>query len=203
MNVPFLSYDQLKAEAAQVLLQSSYASRFPVAIELIVERDFKMDVVPIRGLQTAFNIDAFISRDMTTKSVDEFVLENRLYRYRFSLAHELGHRVLHHEILGAMEFETIEEWKSQIAQFSEREYGFLEYQANTFANCLLVPEESLDRRFGIAVQRIKAEGLNPAEFPDECLDSIATGLGKQFEVSRDVVLNRLNNKHEDFLTRLR
>jgi hypothetical protein len=127
MNVPFLSYDQLKAEAAQVLLQSSYASRFPVAIELIVERDFKMDVVPIRGLQTAFNIDAFI----------------------------------------------------------------------------LVPEESLDRRFGIAVQRIKAEGLNPAEFPDECLDSIATGLGKQFEVSRDVVLNRLNNKHEDFLTRLR
>jgi hypothetical protein len=90
MNVPFLSYDQLKAEAAQVLLQSSYASRFPVAIELIVERDFKMDVVPIRGLQTAFNIDAFISRDMTTISVDEFVLENRLYRYRFSLAHGLG-----------------------------------------------------------------------------------------------------------------
>ena len=77
MNVPFLSYDQLKAEAAQVLLQSSYASRFPVAIELIVERDFKMDVVPIRGLQTAFNIDAFISRDMTTISVDVFCLTRK------------------------------------------------------------------------------------------------------------------------------
>jgi len=29
---------------------------------------------------------------------------------RFWLAHELGHRVLHREILGAMEFKTIEEW---------------------------------------------------------------------------------------------
>jgi hypothetical protein len=203
MDVPFISYDQLKAEAARVLSKSSYANHFPVAIELIVERDFKMDVVPIRGLQTAFNIDAFISRDMTTISVDEFVLENRLNRYRFSLAHELGHRVLHREILGAMEFESIEDWKTQIVQFPEREYGFLEYQANTFANCLLVPAESLDRRFDTAIQQIKAAGLNPADYPDECLDSIATGLGKQFAVSRDVLLNRLTNKHEDFQSRLR
>jgi hypothetical protein len=203
MNVPFLSYDQLKAEAARVLLQSSYASRFPVAIELIVERDYKMDIVPIRGLQNAFNIDAFISRDMTSISVDDSVLDNRLNRYRFSLAHELGHRVLHREILGAMEFKTIEEWKSQIVQFPEPEYGYLEYQANTFANCQLVLEESLDRLFREALQRIKDAGMNPANQQDVCLDSMATWLGRQFEVSRDVVLNRLNNKHEDFLKRLR
>jgi hypothetical protein len=40
-----------------------------------------MDVVPIRGLQGSFNIDAFISSDMSTICVDEFVLENRLNRY--------------------------------------------------------------------------------------------------------------------------
>jgi hypothetical protein len=176
--------------------------RFPVAIELIVEQDFEMDVVPIRGLQTAFNIDAFISRDMTTISVDEFVLENRLNRYRFSLAHELGHRVLHREILREMEYETIEEWKSQIIEFPEKQYGFLEYQANTFANCPLLPPKPLDRSFDLAVEKIRAAGLNPAVFPDVCLDSIATGLGKQFEVSRDVVLNRLTNKHENFQSRL-
>jgi hypothetical protein len=202
MNVPFLSYDQLKADAANVLSQSRYVDRFPVAIELIVEQDFEMDVVPIRGLQTAFNIDAFISRDMTTISVDEFVLENRLNRYRFSLAHELGHRVLHREILREMEYETIEEWKSQIIEFPEKQYGFLEYQANTFANCPLLPPKPLDRSFDLAVEKIRAAGLNPAVFPDVCLDSIATGLGKQFEVSRDVVLNRLTNKHENSQSRL-
>ena len=202
MDVPFLSYDQLKADAANVLSQSRYVDRFPVAIELIVEQDFEMDVVPIRGLQTAFNIDAFISRDMTTISVDEFVLENRLNRYRFSLAHELGHRVLHREILREMEYETIEEWKSQIIEFPEKQYGFLEYQANTFANCPLLPPKPLDRSFDLAVEKIRAAGLNPAVFTDGCLDSIATGLGKQFEVSRDVVLNRLTNKHENSQSRL-
>ncbi len=87
--------------------------------------------------------------------------------------------------------------------FPDREYGFLEYQANTFANCLLIPADELDRRFAKAIEQIKVVGLNPADYPDECLDSIATGLGKQFEVSRDAILNRLTNKHEDFESRLR
>lgn len=202
MDVPFISYDQLKAEASRVLLQSSYAKSFPVAIELIVERDFQIDIVPIPGLQAAHNIVAFISGDMTTISVDEFVLENNLHRYRFSLAHELGHRVLHRKILGAMQFKSIDEWKSQMKQIPDREYGFLEYQANNFANCLLVPADSLDRRFDEAVQQVKDAGMNPADCPDECLHAIATGLGRQFEVSREAVLNRLTNKHEDFQTRL-
>lgn len=85
MDVPYFTYDYLKDQAAAVLSRSKYATRFPVEIELIVEQDFKMDVVPIRGLQGSFNIDAFISSDMSTISVDEFVLENRLNRYRSRL----------------------------------------------------------------------------------------------------------------------
>lgn len=140
---------------------------------------------------------------MSTISVDEFVLENRLNRYRFSLAHELGHRVLHSEILQSMDFDSVADWKSQITQFPERAYGFLEYQANTFANCLLVPSKKLDEQFDKAIHRIKSAGLSPTKFPDECLDAIATELGKQFEVSREVILNRLTNKHENFQQRLR
>jgi Zn-dependent peptidase ImmA (M78 family) len=121
----------------------------------------------------------------------------------FTLAHELGHRVLHRDIFGAMEFDSTEDWKLQITQFPEREYGFLEYQANMFANCLLVPSDELDQRFDQAVEQIKAAGLNPADYPDECLDSICTALGKQFEVSRNVIQNRLTNKREAFDSRLR
>lgn len=202
IEVPFRSYAQLKSEAENTLQSSQYCNHFSVAIELIVERDYDMDVVPIRGLQTAYNIDAFISRDATTISVDEFVLENRLNRYRFSLAHELGHRVLHGDILESMRFDSIQDWKLQVEQIPEREYGFLEYQANTFANCLLVPSAELETRFEQAISRIREAGLNPAEYPDECMDAICTGLGREFEVSRDVIQHRLTNKHEDFQSRL-
>ena len=69
MDVPYRSYEQLKADAVRTLAASQYCDRFPVAIELIVERDFAMDVVPIRVLQNAFQIDAFISQDAKTISI--------------------------------------------------------------------------------------------------------------------------------------
>ena len=97
-----------------------------------------------------------------------------------------------------MNFPTIQDWKSQIGQIPEREYRFLEYQANTFANCLLLPSIDLDARFQKAVVQIRQAGLSPTDYPDECMDAICTGLGKQFEVSSNAVHNRLNNKHEDF-----
>jgi len=203
INVPYLSYEQLKAEAERLLQSSSYVACFPVAIELIVEFEYQLEIIPIPGLQKAFDIDAFISADGKSISVDEFVLENRLNRYRFSLAHELGHRVLHGNILQKLEFDTIEQWKIKVTQIPEREYGFLEYQANTFANCLLVPAPQLETRFDEAVEKIRSAGLSPEQYPDECLDYISTDLGRQFEVSKNVIQNRLLHKNENFQTRLK
>lgn len=198
IEVPYLSYEQLK-RAAEVTLESSSSYRgIPVDVELIVERDFGIEIIPFRGLQERFGIDAFISQDARTISVDEFVLENRLNRYRFSLAHELGHHVLHATILKSLSFPTIQEWKSQIGQIPEREYSFLEYQANTFANCLLLPSKELAERFQQALAIVRENGIDPAAHPEVCLDAIGTGLGKQFKVSREAVLNRLKNKFESF-----
>jgi hypothetical protein len=203
MNVPFLSYDDIKAAAAATLSNSDYADRFPVAIEMIVERTFRMDVVPMPGLRRWFNIDAFISQDLQTLSVDESVMENCLARYRFSLAHELGHRVLHADILGAMRFSSVSEWKTRMEQFPDKDYRYLEYQANVFANCLLVPADQLDGRFEDALARIRHGGINPAEHTDICLDALCDELGPQFEVSPSVIGYRLKNKGEDFQSRLR
>lgn len=203
MDVPFLPYDQIKVAAADTLSTSGYADRFPVAIEMIVERTFGMDVVPIPGLRRGFNIDAFISQDLSTLSVDEYVMDNWLPRYRFSLAHELGHRVLHADILGAMRFNSVSEWKTRMEQFPDKAYRFLEYQANAFANCLLVPADQLDGRFEDALTRIRHAGINPADHTEICLEALCAELGPQFEVSPSVIERRLKNEHEDFQSRLR
>ena len=198
IEVPFLSYEQLKRTAEMTLESSRSARQIPVDIELLVERDFGIEIIPFRGLQERFGIDAFISQDAKSISVDEFVLENRINRYRFSLAHELGHRVLHDAILKSLSFPTIQAWKSQMSQIPEREYSFLEYQANTFANCLLLPSKELAESFQRALAIVRENGIEPAAHPEVCLDSISTGLGKQFKVSREAVLNRLKNKFESF-----
>ncbi len=128
---------------------------------------------------------------MKTIAVDESALDNRINRYRFSLAHELGHRVLHREILAEIEFETAAAWKECVTQVPERQYGFLEYQANTFANALLVPQQQLEPRFEQIIEKIRAAGLEPKEYPDVCLDTVSTELGKQFRVSPATMRIRL------------
>ena len=73
----------------------------------------------------------------------------------------------------------------------ERQYGFLEYQANTFANALLVPQQQLEPRFEQIIEKIRAAGLEPKEYPDVCLDTVSTELGKQFRVSPATMRIRL------------
>ncbi|PHS00447.1 MAG: hypothetical protein COA78_23975 [Blastopirellula sp.] len=200
IDVPFLSYQELKARAEAVLNESSFSDQFPVEIELILEKDYGMDIIPIPGLQTAFQIDAFISKDMNAVTVDENVYSNRINRYRFTLAHELGHRVLHQEILASSTFESAEEWKHYVTMIPEKKYGILEYQANTFANALLVAQEQLEDRFQEAIDKVKIAGLDPKSYPGECLDYISTDLGKQFQVSAQSIEIRL--RKEDFFNQL-
>lgn len=195
IEVPFLSYPDLKQRAEEVLAQSSYHDVFPVEVELIVEKDFRIDIIPIVGLHHGFGIDAFISKNLREIRVDEYVLDNFEARYRFTLAHELGHHVLHPEIIASIPFTSISEWKDCMANFPEKQYGFLEYQANTFANALLVPQAELESRFFAMVDRIRQGGLEPKEYPDECMETISTELGKQFRVSRMTMLIRLEKEN--------
>ena len=126
-----------------------------------------------------------------TITVDESVLDHRINRYRFSLAHELGHKVLHEEILTGVDFKTAAEWKDYVAAIPDKQYGFLEYQANTFANALLVPQPELERRLSDVLGRIRSAGMDPSENRDVCLDYVSTELGKQFQVSQTTMEIRL------------
>ena len=70
IDVKYLSYEELKTSASRVLRDSDYRDRFPVEIELIVEQEHEIEIVPIFGLQTAFQVDAFISKDLKTITVE-------------------------------------------------------------------------------------------------------------------------------------
>lgn len=200
MKVKFLSYDQLKDAAKSVLSGSKYKDKIPVDIEKIVEIEFKIEIVPIFNLEKSFQMPAFISKDLKTISIDEKVMDGILSRYRFSLAHELAHRVLHEYLLSEFDFSNVSQWKKCLGEIEDKAYSFMEYQANTFANAILVPQEQLEIRFDDAVSKIRHQGLDTKKFADECLDTIAFDLGKQFEVSHQTIQIRLDK--EKFVNRL-
>jgi hypothetical protein len=60
--------------------------RFPPPIEEIAEIKCGLDIIPLPGLRDLLEVDGFISSDLSCITVDQFVLERRLNRYRFTLA---------------------------------------------------------------------------------------------------------------------
>jgi len=90
IKVKYWRYDDLRNVAQAFLERAHPGGEIPVPIEEIIELRYKLDIVPTPGLKPAFDIDGFISSDLSTIYVDEFVYESYLARYRFTLAHELA-----------------------------------------------------------------------------------------------------------------
>lgn len=193
MPVEFIHENELRKQAAEFLQKYHPDGSIPVPIEEIVEFQFKLDIIPIPGLHDMAETDGFISSDLSSISVEEYVYNNRRNRYRFTLAHELAHAVLHGDIYQTMNFSSIAEWKRHVEELSERDYRMLEWQANAFAGLVLVPSDALRGKYDEAVARMEAEGMS-AELlseSDAALQIIAAGIADDFEVSGKVVEIRM------------
>ena len=105
----------------------------PVPIDTIVESKLNIDIVPIANLKENLDNDGFISRDFTTIFLDQNVYFALETRYRFSLAHEIGHLWLHRKVYESLDFTSVDEWRETYLSINDEDYSWLEYQANMFA----------------------------------------------------------------------
>lgn len=193
LSVPCLSYEGLRAKADTFLKNYNSHGKIPVPIEQIIEFEFGLTIIPLHELLTVYEVDAFISRDLKTIYVDNSVLESRSpNRYRFSLAHELAHVVLHHQVYEEIHFSTATEWKKLIGSLEERDRYWLEWQANAFAGLVLVPKAPLVSRLSEAITAARKEGFELKNAKEVAKDYVSTWLGRKFEVSAQVIAIRLD-----------
>jgi len=166
----------------------------PVDIELIVEK-MGIEIIPAANLRHEVGIDACVSADLSAIHVDlEYCRDERMaFRVRFSVAHELGHCVLHRRIFE--EFReaappSVLEWARHVRD--RFEIGILEREANEFAGCLLVPEAELraeyDRHFPVVCEAFRVRGMDLETLPSDTLRSYLAGpIHRTFEVSTAVI----------------
>ena len=138
-HIPYLSKDEI-ARQAKEMLDKYWDKNLPVDVELLCDR-MGISILPVLNLAKTFHIDAFISADFKTIYVDNYEFEKESHRYRFSVAHELGHYVLHRDYYPKTPVDY-EKWLEVSRKILD---SFAEFQANYFAGNLLVPENSLVR----------------------------------------------------------
>jgi hypothetical protein len=142
-KVPIHSYDDLRKKADEFLRTYNPTGTIPVPIEEIVEFEFDINIVSVLGLQREFEIDGFTSSDLKNIYVDEYVYTDRINRYRFTLAHEIGHILLHASVFKSQKFTSIDGWKEFTNTLPDADHRWLEYQGYAFAGLVLVPRENL------------------------------------------------------------
>ncbi len=190
--VPFVGKTAIKTKSDR-LRKKIWGDEIPVRTENIIEIKLKIKIIPIPNLFKLCSVDSQISSDFSSIWVDQ---ENYLYdqtnRLNFSLAHELGHYVLHRDLFSSFGIKSIEDVFKFIREIPEKQYSFFETQANYFASYFLLPRESLvDARKRIA-DKYDLKNINHKMVNSYISDNIA----KEFEVSpfaAELALNDLNN----------
>jgi hypothetical protein len=144
----------------------------PIPIEAIVEFSMGLEIRPIRELRNRFGFEGSISSDLETILVDEDLLNRYVNHYRFTLAHEVGHLLLHSEQVRAIASETTADWKTAVQSIPPTDYSRMEFQAYEFAGCLLVPREPLLALYQQAGRLAEEHGIDLAELQDTSIDYV-------------------------------
>ncbi len=171
----------------------------PVDVFSLVELELRLDVIPFDDLQSKYRIDAALTQDFTGIYVDgeSYVHWERgpvwkQNRLRFTVAHEIGHWVLHREYAAKIRFASFDHFARHFKGEDPARY-WLEQEANEFAGRLLVPAERLREHFDEFARRIGE--IMPAWLRSEDLRlRFAEQVAPRFGVHAQSLLTRLDRE---------
>ncbi len=190
----YLSYLQIEQKAVDFLSKYHPSNTIPIPIEHIIEIVLELSIVPIKSLLHDEAIDAFLSHDLSTLYIDEDHYMGQTNRSRFTLAHEIGHIVLHKDFI-RQKVKTLEEWKDKILGAGTGT-AYYETQANQFAGCLLMPKPQIINAYKESEQKARKKFKEQhMQFPESqnLISFIANDIARIFEVSSKAAEIRLKN----------
>lgn len=189
-DIPYIDYEEIRKVANEFLAKYHSSGEIPVPIEEIVEFSLKLDIIPIPGLRKLIETDGLTYGNKIEIAVDESVYDGRPTRYRFTLAHEVGHIILHPQCFDS-KVNSIDEWRDYINNISDSQYKMMEYQANCFAGLVLVSGEKLKEKIPEAIESIH-QMKSYSEFPKDFVWELIRGeVASYFDVSSPVIHIRM------------
>ena len=208
MNIPTVNWssrDEIRSQAERILNEHHPSRTLPIPVDNIVDVKLNFDIVTIHGLKRNFDWDGFLAIGSDEIYVDEFIYENSNYetRYRFTLAHELGHIVLHRDVFEAVKITSFAVYKEFDGSLKQWQKHRMDSEANQFAAYLLIPDDQLATAFAAVepglrdnVSEARRQGLSPP-YDEFVRGSAAAELHRDFHVSSMCMRIRLETAERD------
>ena len=193
-KAPYIDQQEIWRQADAFRSRLWPSNEIPIGALEIVEFELDLEVRPISKLKEDNDIDALLLGDWKTIVVDQaqYMDERYANRLRFSLAHELGHYVLHQAVFQQIPRGSVQQWIEFMRDLPEKEYSFLEYHAYEFAGRFLVPPEALCREFEVAILLAEQNGMPRDQIQSDAhMQYLAKPVSRTFAVSSSVIERRL------------
>ena len=195
-KVPFLPKDKVRAVAKEIYL--SYPN-----IDDDIAGNLLFKLFP--KFRVTFENLPYGVEGLTSFKEKRIILSNSLTskpeRLRFTLAHELGHLVLHADLLAFSEGI----FDNSPHPLSDNDMKWLDVHANQFASAILIPEtrfhplvHNVFQQTDIRTQKFIVDNQ---PFKAKMLQTILSNLASHFKVSKEAMFIRL--KEDGFITDIR
>ena len=192
MRVQFISDVDLAKIAHRYLKQHGHLESVPIDIELLCEQ-VGVSILPTSGLKQKLSIDAFLTNNCTMIVIDQDCFNNSIPRARFSIAHELSHRILHEHLYSKANVNDLKSYKAFQASVSGS-LKRIEIQAYTLAGHLLMPPDLLKQEI---LQRTALYG-DIGALSIGIAEDITTQLLELFNVSDPALARQLQHVSPEF-----
>lgn len=188
------SMSELRGQAEDFLAKHSLL-RLPINIERIIGRKILgLSLVPMPGLHQTTGWIGFLSGDCATVSVDERIMTRFPYQYRFTLAHEAAHYILHRSIVEECHAQNPTQWKTYLLNESNAEWAIMERQADEFARTLLAPSALLREAVQPLVEKARSNGLELRDLGRDAKKRLSIMLESKFEATAQDLYMRLEDE---------
>ncbi len=190
-----LSYEDIRQRADQFLASYHPERSTPIPIEEIVEFQLGIHIYTIYGLKRLLaeaEIEGFLSSNFDEIGIDEEVYKGADTRYRFTLAHEVGHLILHQEMYSKYEINNLADRLKFVTEIPEEPYFWFEWQAKSFAGLVLVPGDRLEEVVAENIELVRESGIHLEGPDDSKWGYLFEGIKKPFNVSSQVIDIRMS-----------
>lgn len=154
-----------------------------------------INIFPFPRLYKDHGLNGFLSRDRTTIYIDELQYDQFNEKYRFTIAHELGHYVLHKSCYENLPFESPDEYVKWRLSITPEDISWFETHGDWFAGHVLVPTNRLEKICLKVVSKYQDKFLKFKTIPDEIWSYISNEVATYFDVNPPVVEIRIKKEN--------
>ena len=154
--------------------------------------EFKLglNIVPFPGLARDWHVDGFLTFIPDTIYVDQRQMETQETRYRFTLAHEVGHWILHRDLYNDEKVSDLEAYLRMYEAMDDEDLSACEFQARNLGGRILLPRAPFLEVVEQAFKPLRPKVPQKADTKLVC-GRLAKVVAPRFNVHEQVIETRL------------